>query len=165
MFRECEGVLKVSATELSGVADRIEIGPGHVAILDFKTGKPPTEKQVKSFAPQLPLEAAMLKRGAFWREAGGEKIAIAAAEATELGYWWFGGADPTPIALALDPVAEGEQALLRLEGLLKRYHDEQLAFLSKPRVQFLKSHTGRIYTDYDHLARRKEWADAEGGDD
>ena len=33
---------------LTGIADRIEIAPGHVAILDFKTGKPPTNEQVNS---------------------------------------------------------------------------------------------------------------------
>jgi ATP-dependent helicase/nuclease subunit B len=41
--------------------------------------------------------------------------------------------------------------------LLARYAEADQPFLSKPRVQFVKP-----YTEYDHLARRKEWADAEG---
>ena len=51
----------------------------------------------------------------------------------------------------------GETALAELEKLLRRYGDAAQPFLSKPRVQFLKP-----YADYDQLARRKEWADAEG---
>src|SRR5262249_9767467 len=39
IFRECKGVLNLDGgVQLSGVADRIEIGAGHAAILDFKTG-------------------------------------------------------------------------------------------------------------------------------
>ena len=165
VFRECKGVLDLGGVELSGVADRIEIGPGHAAILDFKTGKPPTAPQVQNFAPQLPLEAAMLARGVFMHEVNREKLNIAPAETTELCYWWFGGAKPQSLPLALDPMEEGEKALANLQALLKRYEAEKLAYLCKPRVQFLKSHSGRIYTDYDHLARRKEWADADGGEE
>src|SRR5262249_37266494 len=66
IFREARGELKLDGAVLSGVADRIEIARGHAAILDFKTGAPPTDKQVESgLAPQLLLEAAMLARGAF----------------------------------------------------------------------------------------------------
>lgn len=150
IYREKKGVLKIGDVELSGIADRIEIGPSHVAILDFKTGAPATKPQVESgLAPQLPLEAAMLARGVF--------DGVPAAETTELTYWRFGNADPTPKPLAVDPMAEADKALKALEGLLHRYAELDQAFLSKPRVQFIKP-----YTEYDHLARRKEWADAEG---
>jgi ATP-dependent helicase/nuclease subunit B len=52
---------------------------------------------------------------------------------------------------------EAEKALSSLRALLARYADPTQPFLSKPRVQFIKP-----YAEYDHLARRKEWADAEG---
>ncbi|HRP09465.1 MAG TPA: double-strand break repair protein AddB [Terricaulis sp.] len=165
VFRECKGELKVAGATLSGIADRIEIGPGHAAILDFKTGKPPSEKQVVSFAPQLLLEAAMLARGAFSHKVNGKDVQIAPAETRELFYWWFGGADPTALPLDLDVMPEAEKAHAALDALLTRYETEQLAFLCKPRVQFIKSHSGRVYTDYDQLARRKEWADADGGEE
>lgn len=149
VYREKKGVLNVNGVELSGIADRIEIGLGHVAILDFKTGSPATLKQVQSgLSPQLPLEAAMLARGAF--------TDVPAAQATELSYWRFGNAEPTPKPLDLDAQEEGEKALKALEGLLARYAEPGQPFLSKPRVQFIKP-----YAEYDHLARRKEWADAE----
>jgi ATP-dependent helicase/nuclease subunit B len=149
VYREKKGVLPVNGVELSGIADRIEIGPGHVAILDFKTGAPATTKQVQSgLSPQLPLEAAMLARGVF--------AETPAATTTELSYWRFGNAEPTPKPLDLDAMEEADKALKALEGLLARYAEATQPFLSKPRVQFIKP-----YDEYDHLARRKEWADAE----
>ena len=52
-----------------GVADRIERrSDGRYAILDYKTGSARTEKQVRTgLAPQLTLEAAMLRQGGFSR--------------------------------------------------------------------------------------------------
>jgi ATP-dependent helicase/nuclease subunit B len=150
IYREKKGELPIDGVTLSGVADRIEIAPGHVAILDFKTGQPATKKQVESgLSPQLPLEAAMLARGAI--------VDVPAARATELTYWRVGNAEPTPTPLALDAMAEAEKALRALQGLLSRYAEADQPFLCKPRVQFIKP-----YTEYDQLARRKEWADAEG---
>jgi ATP-dependent helicase/nuclease subunit B len=150
VYRERRGLLSLDGVDLSCVADRIEIGPGHVAILDFKTGEPASAKQVESgLSPQLPLEAAMLAQGAF--------DGVPKAEADELGYWRFGNSDPTPKPLALDAMAHAEKALASLVSLLARYAEADQPFLSKPRVQFLNR-----YGDYDHLARRKEWADAQG---
>ncbi len=149
-YRERKGVLALEGVELSCIADRIEIGPRHVAILDFKTGAPPTGNQVKSgLAPQLPLEAAMLARGAF--------EGVPKAEASELFYWRFGNSEPTPKPLDVAPMAEAEKALAAMVALLARYSEPGQPFLCKPRVQFIKP-----YAEYDHLARRKEWADADG---
>ncbi|MBL8542396.1 MAG: double-strand break repair protein AddB [Hyphomonadaceae bacterium] len=152
IFREEKGELVLDGVKLTGIADRIEIGVGHAAILDFKTGAPPSDKQVSTgLAPQLLLEAAMLARGAF---ANAPK-----AKVDELVYWRFGNADPTPRTVEIEGGAHeaGEKALASLRGLLARYAQPDQPFLSKPRVQFIKP-----YLEYDHLARRKEWADAEG---
>jgi ATP-dependent helicase/nuclease subunit B len=154
VFREAKGKLELDDLKLtlSGAADRIEIGAGAATILDFKTGAPPSDPQVSSgLSPQLLLEAAMLARGAF--------DGVPKAKASELIYWRFGGADPAPRAVKLEDGAHeaGEEAFASLRGLLKRYADPSQPFLSKPRVQFIKP-----YAEYDLLARRKEWADAEG---
>ena len=52
---------------LSARADRIERrSDGSYAILDYKTGAPPTGKQVRmGLSPQLTLEAAILREGGF----------------------------------------------------------------------------------------------------
>jgi ATP-dependent helicase/nuclease subunit B len=154
VYREVPGKLQLGDVTLTGIADRIEIAPEHVAILDFKSGKPPTDAQVESgLSPQLLLEAAMLARGAF--------EGVPKAKASELVYWRIGNADPTPreVALAKGTYEASEDALKSLIALLGRYADASQPFLSKPRVQFIKP-----YAEYDHLARRKEWADADGGD-
>lgn len=152
VFREKKGVLDLACdVTLSGTADRIEVGVQGGAILDFKTGAPPTDSQVESgLSPQLLLEAAMLQRGVF--------DGVPQAHVRELIYWRFGGANPAPRIVRVEGGvhAAGERALASLEGLLSRYALPEQAFLSKPRVQFTKR-----YADYDQLARRKEWADAE----
>lgn len=151
---EKKGELKVAGgVLLTGKADRIEIDKKRGAtILDYKTGAPPSDPQVISgLQSQLPLEAAMLARGAFED--------TPKAKVRELIYWRFGGSDPNArvVKLPNGAHAEGEKALAALEDLLAVYAKPEQPFLSKPRVQFLKP-----WADYDHLARRKEWADAEG---
>ena len=69
IYREAKGELDVGGVLLTGTADRIEIAPDGATILDFKTGAPPTDKQVQTgLAPQLLLEAAMLARGGVSKE-------------------------------------------------------------------------------------------------
>lgn len=152
IYREKYGKLPVDGVNLTGIADRIEIGPDHVAILDFKTGKPPTNEQVNSgLSPQLLLETAMLMAGAIED--------VPKATPTELIYWQFGGSKPAPQDVDVEGgiVAGAEKALTSLRALLARYANPEQAFYSKPRVQFLKP-----YDEYDLLARRKEWADEVG---
>ncbi len=152
IYREARGELDIDGVKLTGVADRIEIGPRGAVILDFKTGDPPSDEQVSSgLAPQLLLEAAMLARGAF--------PGLPKAEVDELVYWRLGNADPRPRTVEIEGGAcqAGEAALASLRALLARYAQADQPFLSKPRVQFIKP-----YLEYDQLARRKEWADAEG---
>src|SRR6185437_13552456 len=63
-------------------ADRIdEIEPGGWEIIDYKTGRVPSRKELDAlFAPQLLLEAAMAERGGFSRIDG-------KARAVHLAYW------------------------------------------------------------------------------
>src|SRR5262249_28670093 len=62
---------------LSARADRIErMADGRYAILDYKTGQARTEKQVRTgLAPQLTLEAAILRHGGFAGIARGASVA------------------------------------------------------------------------------------------
>ena len=64
---EIEMPLADGAFKLRGIADRIERrAAGGYVILDYKTGSVRTEKQVRTgLAPQLTLEAAILRRGGF----------------------------------------------------------------------------------------------------
>ncbi len=72
LFAEIRGELefhsrRTHASRSSAIADRIERRrDGSYAILDYKTGQARTEKQVRTgLAPQLTLEAAILREGKF----------------------------------------------------------------------------------------------------
>ena len=71
LITEASGTLELARPgglfRLTGRADRIERWrDGGLAILDYKTGTPPSQKEVDAgLAPQLLLEAAMAEAGAF----------------------------------------------------------------------------------------------------
>ncbi|MFZ4121132.1 MAG: PD-(D/E)XK nuclease family protein [Caulobacterales bacterium] len=151
LMEEIGAITLRGGVQLRGKADRIDLlRDGTGEILDVKSGQPPTDKQVKAgLNPQLPLEAAMLARGAF--------PSAQAVQASALIYWRFGGRDPGPTVLKLEDGAhaEGEKALAQLEALLAQYSRAEQPFLSKPRAQFINA-----WADYDLLARRQEWVNA-----
>ncbi|HJW79248.1 MAG TPA: double-strand break repair protein AddB [Beijerinckiaceae bacterium] len=147
-------------------ADRIEAGLGGAfAIIDFKTGQPPSAKEVfAGFSPQLTLEAAMLM-------AGGFEGVDRARETPELLYVKIsGGRDPLVPRPLETPKGDGRTVAdivvahrRGLEQLLARYVAGETGYLSRPFPKF-----ARKYSDYDHLARVKEWslanADGEEGE-
>ncbi|MFT0891432.1 double-strand break repair protein AddB [Pseudochelatococcus sp. G4_1912] len=146
---------------LSARADRIEEGDKDTVIVDFKTGLPPSPKQIfAGFAPQMTLEAAMLKRGAF-RE-------IAAAPAPRLLYIHAtGGRDPLTEKPVTSPRGEArtveqivEEHFSGLQALLARYYTGKTGFSSRPFAQFAKREG-----PYDHLARVREWSVTAGEGD
>ncbi|MFE1599364.1 double-strand break repair protein AddB [Methylobacterium sp. ID0610] len=141
-------------------ADRIEVrrGGGPV-IIDFKTGQPPSAREVfAGFAPQLTLEAAMLR-------AGGFRDIAAGAEMPDLLYVRAGGGkvplDPVPLK---PPRGEArsvadlvDEHARRFQALIARFLQGEAAFLSRPYPKYAKA-----YSAYDHLARVKEWSLVEG---
>jgi ATP-dependent helicase/nuclease subunit B len=154
---ECAGSLTLrTGFVLNARADRIDrLQDGSLALLDYKTGSPPSAKQVKAgFSPQLPLEAAIAAAGGF--------PGVPAAQAGELLYLRLsGGADggeesriAPKDATAADLAAA---ALAGLERLLARYEDPGQPYLARPRMRFVKDKG-----DYDHLARVAEWAAIDG---
>ena len=141
---------------LRGIADRIERrADGSVAILDYKTGTPPTAKQVEAgLSPQLPLEAAMAQAGAFGPELCGE--------VSELVYWQIsGGYEPGKVVslFAGKPEkTEGAAAMARdsLHALVAAFDEAGRAYLSQP-----SPGAAPRFSDYARLARVAEWAAAE----
>ena len=112
------------AFKLRGIADRIERdAEGRYIILDYKTGAARTEKQVRTgLAPQLTLEAAMLRQGKF-------KDIPAGASVAELGYVLLKGGEPPgePKLLKFKegtPDSHADRALEKLTALAKRFADE-----------------------------------------
>ncbi len=157
---------------LTARADRIETKKdGSVAVLDFKTGNPPTYKEaILGFEPQLLLEAAIVREGGFpgiekdasLREVGpiritgdqppGEFRLFALSNRSD----FKAVAEPRGIAGDdhLDKAAD--HALEGAKKLLAAYMKEGTPYLFAPRVQWQKD-----YNDYEHLARFKEWSEGE----
>jgi ATP-dependent helicase/nuclease subunit B len=143
-----DGVFK-----LRGVADRIErVRDGRYVILDYKTGSARSEKQVRTgLAPQLTLEAAMLRQGGFKDIAAGSSVA-------EIAYVLLKGGEPPGEYKALvfkegTADSHADRALEKLSGLAKRFDDENEAYRSLVHPMWTTH-----YGDYDHLARVKEWS-------
>jgi ATP-dependent helicase/nuclease subunit B len=146
--------------ELRCRADRIERDiDSHYVILDYKTGSARTEKQVRTgLAPQLTLEAAILRRGGFSGIAAGASVA-------ELAYVLLkGGAQAGEFAPLTfkegTPDSQAERALEKLTNMAKRFQDE-----SEPYRSLVHPMWKARYGDYDHLARVKEWSATGGPED
>ncbi|MEQ3745555.1 MAG: double-strand break repair protein AddB [Henriciella sp.] len=141
---------------LSGTADRMEkrIGGG-LAILDFKSGKPPSEKQVRSgLSPQMPLQGLIATRGGYDGIPEGTKV-------DALTYLQFGTkfevreigeansrAKLEAIEMA-DLISETERGLIKL---LTQFANPDHPYLSAPRPERIA-----YESDYTRLARRDEW--------
>jgi ATP-dependent helicase/nuclease subunit B len=139
--------------KLRGIADRIERGAdGRYVILDYKTGSARSEKQVRTgLAPQLTLEAAMLRRGGF-------KDIPAGGEVAELVYVLLKGGEPAGESRSIafkdgTPDSQAERALDKLATLARRFSDQ-----NEPYRSLVHPMWATYYGVYDHLARVKEWS-------
>lgn len=141
---------------ITGRADRIDVYDNkRVSIIDYKTGTPPSKKQVEKYhAPQLPLEAAMLEKGCF------REIKDTEHRVLKLSYWHLIGKttagevkDVTPSGQSLSDF--WTETLIRLRSLLNSYQKEKTPYASYPQFD-------QTYNDYAHLERRAEWQAKDG---
>lgn len=157
---EVRGLLELAGPAgpfvLTATADRIDrIDGDGSAIIDYKTGLPPSERQVDlGYAPQLPLEAAILAEGGF--------EGVAPDTASELAYWRLSGGDPAGEIRRIkgnpeDLAAEARAGLL---ALIAAFDDPATPYMPTPRPDWAPS-----WNDYQHLARTKEWSAGTEGDE
>ncbi len=157
---EIEGELPIEAEAgtfiLRARADRLDAGPFGLAVLDYKTGLPPSRAQVEAgLEPQLSLEAAIAASGGF--------ADLAAAPIAELVYVQLGQSGQagrvSQIAEAEAAQALAVDALAGLARLVARYDDPMTAYHA------VGAPTSSAFPgDYDRLARRDEWAGLAGAD-
>jgi ATP-dependent helicase/nuclease subunit B len=158
---ETDGKIEIALREntfkLRGRADRIELcRDGRYVILDYKTGAARTEKQVRTgLAPQLTLEAAMLRKGGFVGIPAGGSVA-------ELIYVLLKGGQPAGESKSIvfkdgTPDSQADRALAKLTQLAQYFDDESTPYRSLVHPMW-RTH----YGDYDHLARVKEWSSSGG---
>jgi ATP-dependent helicase/nuclease subunit B len=144
-------------------ADRIERRrDGSYVILDYKTGQPPTGKQVRmGLSPQLTLEAAILREGGFPNIPGGASVG-------ELTYVRLSGNNPPGEERALElkirsndtpqpPDKAADYAREQLEVLIRKFENEDEPYRSLNLPMW-----SNRYGTYDDLARIKEWSAAGG---
>jgi ATP-dependent helicase/nuclease subunit B len=164
---EIRGEIEIPLSEgvftLRGVADRIEAdATGRYVVLDYKTGSVRTEKQVRTgLAPQLTLEAAMLRQGGF--KVG--TTPLPGGSVAELAYVSLKGGARAGEFLPINfkdgtPDAQADRALEKLTELVRRFDDDHEPYRSLVHPMWKAS-----YGDYDHLARVKEWSSTGGPED
>jgi ATP-dependent helicase/nuclease subunit B len=141
---------------VTAIADRIDqYDDGSFEIIDYKTGTPPTVRQVDTgYGPQLPLEALILEAGGF----PGIKADAEKQLTGNLSYWRLrGGTTPSKIDAFSNRRKQKEiptlieEAERGLHQLITAFAQEDTPYLSHPNP----AESG--WGDYDHLARVKEW--------
>ena len=132
--------------KVTAKADRIDVAAdGRYGFYDYKSGNVPSEKEVKAFHLQLPLEAAIAEAGGF--------DGLPAASAFRLELIGLGAqatrridADPQAVAVTW----------ARLHKLIGYYLDPANGFTARLRPQKIS-----FESEYDHLSRKGEWSDGE----
>ncbi|MDE2372996.1 MAG: double-strand break repair protein AddB [Hyphomicrobiales bacterium] len=145
---------------LRGIADRIErSSDGRYTIFDYKTGSARSEPQVRSgLAPQLTLEAAILRQGGFPGIPAQSSVA-------NIAYVLVKGGEPPGDTKFIDfrngdADSQADRALQKLRELAARFADEATAYRSLVHPMWATQ-----FGDYDHLARVLEWTSAGEEDD
>ncbi|WP_408591185.1 double-strand break repair protein AddB [Novosphingobium sp.] len=151
------GDIQIKGVRLHGKADRIDHLPdGKLAVVDYKTGKPPSARMVEQgYALQLGLIALIAERGGF-KEADG------AVDGFE--YWSLARKQGNPdFGYCEEPVLEGR----RKSGLPRdEFVARTLDYLEDAIDRWILGNepfTARLnpdlpgYSDYDQLMRLDEW--------
>lgn len=160
---EQEGRAEVAGVTLMGIADRLDrLADGRIGIIDYKTGKPPSARQVKAgFSLQLGLLGVIAEMGGFeglepMPKAGDFEYWSLAKKGDQFGY------RERPV----DPMGKRDKIVTDEFTAHAHAHFETLAndYLlgSAPFVAQLNPEIAN-YGDYDQLMRLEEWYGREDG--
>jgi len=149
---EIDGRIEIAGIGLTGKVDRIDrLADGSLAIVDYKTGKPPSTAQVQAgFAMQLGLLGLIAARGGF-DEIGGTPLTFE---------YWSLAKDKDAFGQVREPVG-GKSGIARedfvahaeaiLRGAVERWLTGNAPFTAKIAPEYAP------YADYDQLMRLDEW--------
>ncbi|MEM7744675.1 MAG: PD-(D/E)XK nuclease family protein [Pseudomonadota bacterium] len=132
--------------EIRAKADRVDhLHDGSAAIYDYKTGDPPSKKQIDAgFNHQLHIQAAILAAGGF--------CGLDAAVVAQGAYIGLTGRGNGGVATNVPELSEGVAGhMANVRRLLSAY-DAGAPYISHPRPM-----NTAFAGDYDHLARVAEW--------
>lgn len=152
---ERKGVIDVAGIRLEGTVDRIDrMADGSIAIVDWKTGKPPSKRAVaEGYSMQLGLLGLIAEKGGF-EDVSGTPNAFEywslAAKDGRLGY------RTSPVGLdrkgdGIDPADFTSRAARVLTGAVEEYLLRDAPFVAKLHPEYAP------YGDYDQLMRLDEW--------
>jgi ATP-dependent helicase/nuclease subunit B len=148
---ECEGRWTLLAPggpfTITAKADRIDrLTDGSFLLVDYKTGGVPSPTTVRAgFAPQLPLEGAILRDGGFGAISG---------RAAALEYWRLSGGRPAGERRSIDdgePDVLIDRVVARVRALIERFDDPDTPYLAVPLPRWEPR-----FSDYRHLERIAE---------
>ncbi len=156
--RRVERVGEIAVTpefKLTARADRLDVlAGGGLGIIDYKTGSPPSFKEVRSLSPQLPLEGLIARAGGF--------EGIAPAEPVRIVYYRLNGRGEGGEQKDLTSSKRGNASeLTETLEVTERRLAALVAYFASPAAEYLSNKIPkprRTYVgDYDHLARISEW--------
>lgn len=129
---------------LKAIADRVDITKdGKINIIDYKTGRARKAKEVRTGkAPQLPIEGIIAEGGGFEN--------ISARKVEKLIYWQLGRQE-TEVSGDTEQVLSDNLEILR--RYISDFEFEKTAYVCQPNPKNIPE-----YSDYEHLARIKEWS-------
>ncbi|GGE55639.1 double-strand break repair protein AddB [Actibacterium pelagium] len=132
-----------SGFTLTAEADRIDqTDEGRLVIYDYKTGKPPSAKQVETYDKQLLLEAIMAEAGAFHD--------LGAGPVDHAAYIGLGAsAGEQRVETPADLLTQTRDDLIKL---IAAYAQPDQGYLARRSLEKRED-----VTDYDHLSRYGEW--------
>jgi ATP-dependent helicase/nuclease subunit B len=130
-------------------ADRIDqLEPGAWEIIDYKTGRVPTNDELAAlFAPQLLLEAAMAERGGFAKIEG-------KADTVRLSYWQANGLGDGGRVIDVKESDRLVPAMLALvDRMAEHFARPATPYAALPWPAYIPH-----FNDYEHLERVAEWS-------
>jgi ATP-dependent helicase/nuclease subunit B len=154
---ETRGEIEASGVILHGTADRIDrFRDGSIVIIDYKTGKPPSARQVKGgYALQLGLLGLIAERGGF-PDLGG------AAQASAFEYWST-GKDKGAFGFRKSPVKPGGSDKIVATEALTAHAAAHFGAAVEKWLTGDAAFTAQLnpdlpsYGEYDQLMRLEEW--------
>lgn len=153
---EVKGEAVKDGITVHGRADRLDRTPGGIAIVDYKTGSAPSNKQVKEgFALQLGLLGFIASQGGFERDNGTPDT---------FEYWSFArngdsfGKISSPAGSSKSQIASDEF----VDFIVGKFREAAARWLTGEEPFIAKIHPEYGYGEFDHLMRLEEWQGRDG---